>query len=166
MARLAVALEQLELARAYTLEILEQIDVADYFRQPTEGVTHIGWQVGHLAMADYRLLLERVRGPKPEDETLISADFLKRFGRNSVPDPDPAANPTPVVLLETLHRVRAAGMQVVAQLSEAELEAPPHTPHRLFDTRFGALTWNVRHEMVHAGQIALIRRLLGAKPIW
>ena len=42
-------------------------DPAEWFRQPTEGVTHIAWQVGHLALAEYWLTLERIRGRRPDD---------------------------------------------------------------------------------------------------
>ncbi len=39
----------------------------------------IAWQVGHLAMAEYRLALERIRGPQPQDAGLISEEFLRLF---------------------------------------------------------------------------------------
>ena len=49
---------------------------------------------------------------------------------------------------------------------ESLIDLPPHKPHRLFHTRLGSLLWCSRHEMVHAGQIALLRRMIGRKPLW
>ena len=51
-------------ARMYTKDMLSHIDPSDWFRQPNEGVTHVACQVGHLAVAPYRLELKRVRGDK------------------------------------------------------------------------------------------------------
>ena len=60
--RLEIAIKHIEFARSYTLGLIEGLDDDDWFRQATEGVTHIAWQVGHLAMAEYGLCLFRVRG--------------------------------------------------------------------------------------------------------
>src|SRR5581483_3006755 len=85
VSRLKLFVDQICTARKYTNRLLDATDIKDWFRQPHEGVTHIAWQVGHLAMADYRLGLDRIRGPRPEDESLISTSFLQLFGRDSVP---------------------------------------------------------------------------------
>src|SRR5438876_11297762 len=95
MSRLELATGQISRVRGYTLRLLDKVEPADWFRQPSEGVTHIAWQVGHLAMAEYRLALERIRGRKPEDTKLIPDDFVRRFQRQSIPSADPAENPTP-----------------------------------------------------------------------
>jgi hypothetical protein len=65
MSRLQLAIEQIAFARNYTIRLLDQTEAADWFRQPPGGITHIAWQVGHLAIAQYRLALERIRGPQP-----------------------------------------------------------------------------------------------------
>src|SRR5262249_42091120 len=93
MSRLKLATEQIVFARNYTIWLLDNTKTADWCRQPAEGVTHIAWQVGHLAMAEYRLALERIRGRRPDDGELISEDFLRLFGGQSSPDSDPTRYP-------------------------------------------------------------------------
>lgn len=166
MSRLEMAIDQIKSSREYMLKLLETIDPNDWFRMPSEGVTHIGWQVAHLAMADYRLCLERIRGKLPEDEELISGEFLMQFGRDSVPNPDPAQNPSREETLGVLTRVREQVLLELPQLPETELDEPPLTPHRLFNTKLGALIWCAQHEMIHVGQMGLLRRLFGQKPAW
>jgi hypothetical protein len=168
MSRLQQALDQIVAARKYTLRLVEDLpmDSADWFRQPTEGVTHIAWQIGHLAMAEYRLALERMRGEKPGDADLISPAMLTQFGKSSVPEPDRAKNPTPHELLRTLQRVHEQALAELPHYSEADLDTPPVKPHPLFDTKLGSLFWCARHEMMHAGQIGLLRRLQGKQPLW
>src|SRR5258708_2720180 len=94
MTRLELAIHQISRVRKYTIRLLDHVDQADWFWQPAEGVTHIAWQVGHLAMAEFRLALERTRGRRPEDADLISAEFIALFARESVPVPDPSNYPS------------------------------------------------------------------------
>lgn len=162
---LDAALSQIRAARAYTLERLDGLDDDEWYVMPG-GVTHIAWQVGHLAMAQYRLCLDRIRGERPDDERLISAEFLQRVGRDSVPSVERTNHPSVAELREVLSRVHEAALGECARLTDAELAAVPTKPHRLFDTKLDSLLWCARHEMVHAGQIGLLRRLLGRKPQW
>jgi hypothetical protein len=165
MSRLAAARDQIVFARNYTLWLLDSTDPVEWFRQPTEGITHIAWQVGHLAMAEYRLALVRIRGQRPEDAELISEDFVKRFGP-SPPDPDPARNPSPAEIRAVLDRVHRQALHELQGLSEEELDQPTAKPHPKFTTKLGSLFWCGQHEMLHAGQIGLLRRLLGHAPLW
>ena len=71
MSRIELIVGQIGTARQYTLSLLEDLGPDDWFRQPSEGVTHIAWQVGHLAVAEYFLTLERIRGQGPDDAELI-----------------------------------------------------------------------------------------------
>jgi uncharacterized damage-inducible protein DinB len=166
MTRLEIALDQIKTARRYTLNLLDDLEPGDWFRQPSEGVTHIAWQVGHLAMAQFRLALERLRGERPSDVALIGPDFLRRFAAGSTPDPNPAQYPAPAEIRQTLDRVFAQVLAEVPHYTDVDLEQPPFKPHPLFTTKIGSLFWCVRHEMLHAGQIGLVRRLLGKPPQW
>ena len=166
MSRLVQAVDQIVQARKYTLWLLENIDPKDWFRPAPANLTHIAWQVGHLAMAEYRLALDRMRGIKPEDAQIISAAFLKQFGKDSVPDMTPAKYPGVEEIKTVLNRVHQQTLHEMKTLPEQELDAPPLKPHPLFTTKLGSLFWCARHEMLHAGQIGLLRRLLGYKPIW
>jgi DinB superfamily len=168
MSRLQIAIEQLIFARTYTLRMLDAIDPADWFRMPHEGVTHVAWQVGHLAMAEYRLALERLRGARPDDANLISESFLNHFGRDSIAvvEPNPAKNPTPAEIRLVFDRVHEQTLRELRDFSEGDLDTPPLKPHPLCKTKFECLRWCSHHEMIHTGQIGLLRRLLGAKPLW
>src|SRR5262245_43048942 len=88
------AIKQVEFARTYTLSVLAEIDEADWFRMPPSCPTHVAWQVGHLAMAEYGLCLFRQRGRQPIDADLMSSSFRKLFSRGTVPDPEAAKYPS------------------------------------------------------------------------
>jgi hypothetical protein len=160
------ALEQIAFARRYTIHLLDGIDPADWFRMPAGGVTHVAWQVGHLAFAQYRLALERVRGVRPDDSALLPDDFLRLFARDSVPDADPAKYSGPAEIREVFDRVHEQVLRDLRGHPEADLSTPLPVPHRLAKTKGEALLWCSHHEMLHAGQIGLLRRLLGHRPQW
>ena len=49
--------------------------------------------------------------------------------------------------------------------ADAELDAPIEQPHPAFKTKMEAVEFCSQHEMVHAGQLALLRRLMGKPPL-
>jgi hypothetical protein len=166
MSRLAVALEQIDFARRYTRERIETVPLAEWFTVPPSGVTNMAWQVGHLAMAEYRLCLERLRPRTADDANLISDKMLLAFGRDSVPASSADSGFRAEETLAVFDRVHARMLEELPGYVDADLDLPPLKPHRYFQTRIGGLRYAPLHEMIHCGQIALIRRMLGQKPIW
>ena len=166
MSQLEFALNQIRKARAYTKDLMSHVDDTDWFRQPSEGVTHVAWQAGHLAVAQYGLALKRVRGEKPEDEQLVPADFREQFGKGSVPDSDPAACPSPEDIRAVLDWVHEQVLVEIGALPEESLGQPAgDPPSPMFKTKLDAVHFCAQHEFMHGGQIALLRRLFGAEPL-
>jgi hypothetical protein len=164
VSRLQPAIDQIVFARNYTLGLLDQTKTDDWFRIPPGGVTHVGWQVGHIAFAEYRLALWRIRGPQPQDDDLFTPEFRRLFGANSVPE---ARSPYPAdELRDVLNRVHEKVLRELPGLDESELDHPVPHPHPFAQTKLLALLWCAHHEMLHAGQIGLLRRHLGYPPMW
>ena len=164
MNRLALALQEIRLARRHTLLVLDHTDPARWFETPS-GVSNVAWQLGHLTVAAHTLALVRLRGERDADRRLFDLAFhYERYGKGTTPDPDPAGQPTPDQLRAAYDRVHARIQDEIAAFPEDRLDEPPERPHPFFDTKYGALAWCARHEMMHAGQIALIRRLWGLPP--
>src|SRR6478672_11762287 len=136
MSRIRAALDGIAFAREYTLSLLDTIPHADWFRMPAAGVSHVGWQVGHLAGAQYRLCLLRTRGARPEDAEFMPEGFIKAFGATSVIDPDPAAYPSPAAVREVFDRVYRRVLAEVPTFDDAALDAPLETPPRICRTKF------------------------------
>lgn len=159
-------LKRIETAHRYSEMFLADIEGDQWYRQPSEGVTNLIWQLGHLAAAQYALGIERIRGPLPESESILPENFRPRYGKGSVPSPDPVQNQTPAELRAIRQRVHERVLALIPDLSAAELDEPPHLgPHPMFKTKLECLEWCAGHELVHAGQIALLRRFLGKQPL-
>jgi hypothetical protein len=166
MSRISEALDQLDFARKYTVSRVETVPHAEWFTIPMGGVSHLAWQVGHIAMAEYRLCLERLRPRTAADESLISDDFLKTFSRETVPVADPTVYPSAIEIRSVFDRVHGRILEELPTYPDADLDLPIFKPHALFKTRYESLRYAPLHEMIHCGQIAMIRRMLGQKPIW
>lgn len=165
MSQLESAIAQMRLARLYVNDLLGHIDPNEWFRQPQEGVTHVAWQAGHLAVAQYGLALKRIRGEKPTDANLISPEFLRRYGKGSVPSSKPEDNSSVAELRQALARVEEQVLAELAPFTDEQLAVPSEPSHPMFETKLGALQWCAQHEFLHAGQIALLRRLFGHDPL-
>lgn len=165
MSRLELAVAQIVAARDYTAWLLDSIPPDNWFRAPSEALTHVAWQVGHLAMSEFRLGLSRIRGDRHEDDRLMSPAFLASFGRESVPNLDPATYPSVEEIRATFDRVHRQLLIELMDIPDAELDEPLIQPHRICRTKIDSLWWCSRHEMLHAGQIGLLRRLAGHPPL-
>jgi hypothetical protein len=160
-----LAIDQLARVRHYTTRLLDSVDEKDWYRFPAGGVTHIGWQAGHLAMAEYRLALGRIRGFRPEDENLITKSFQAQYGAGSVADSNPANQPSPPALKALLQRVHEQALKALRAF-DGDWQEKVTTPHPMFETKLGSILWCAQHEMLHSGHIGLLRRLLGYAPLW
>ena len=118
--RLEIAKKHIQSAREYMLSNLEGLDHDQWFWMPDTKTTHIAWQVGHLAMAQYGLTLFRQRGRSDIDTELMSGKFRKRFMKSTTPNPVREGHPQPDEILEVLHRVNDQMLkEMVAQSGRA-----------------------------------------------
>ena len=116
-------------------------------------------------MAMYGLCLFRIRGRAEIDLELMSSSFRKKFSKGTTPDPDPARNPTPEEIRTVFDRIFEQTMLELPCVTDQTLDDPIELPYAAFPNKFGGLLFCSHHEMLHAGQIGLLRRLLGKQPV-
>lgn len=174
---MTAALGQIDWARRYTLELLAATPRELWFERPNVSTsdagdssgplpTHIAWQVGHLAVSQYGLLMFRIHGRRDEDMDLIPSRFRKAYARGS----DPAASSSGQCSadelferLETVHRRAIDGL--TKQFDTGVLLEPVDMPYAVYPIKLGAILFCPLHEQIHSGQIGLLRRALGLAPI-
>lgn len=159
------AIGQIDFARRYTLELLAATPQEHWLTMPDGLPTNIAWQVGHLTVSQYGLLMFRVRGRQPEDLELIPGQFRKAYGRESVPKVDPASYPTPDELLARMAKVHELAMAELKNTDPAVLLEEVGMPYAAYPIKLGAILFCPMHEQIHAGQIGLLRRALGLKSV-
>lgn len=95
----------------------------------------------------------------------MSGSFRKKFFKGTMPDPDPAGNPAPAEIRGVFDRVHEQAVAEMAGYDEMDLQEPIDEPYAVFGNKLGGLLFCSHHEMMHAGQIGLLRRLLGKATI-
>jgi hypothetical protein len=158
-------LGQMEFARRYTLDLLREVPDALWGVNPPGIPTNFGWQVGHIAMAQYGLMLFRQRGRAEGDLELMPGSTRKRYARGSTPEVHPTQVQPRQELLELLDRIHGQAMAYVAKMPAETLAEPTDMPYAGFPIKLGALLFCPMHESIHAGQIGLLRRAFGLAPV-
>ena len=162
---LEAAIEQINFARNYTLELLAATPEKDWFFIPSGLTSHLAWQVGHLAVSQYGLLMFRIRGRHPDDLDLIPGRFRKAYSRQSTPSSDTEKQPTAAELMDRLAEVHARSLKEIKKTDAEIFLEPVDMPYAAYPNKLGAVLFCPLHEQIHAGQIGLIRRALGLEPI-
>jgi uncharacterized damage-inducible protein DinB len=159
--QLSAAIDRLEMSRRRTKDFIADLTPSEWFWHPAEFVTHVAWQVGHLAVSEYNLCLRRVRGRTDADESLISDAFIDKFKLGSTPVAGAVNYPPIAEIQRVFDAVHAQAVAELTKLSDEELNVPVEQPHPLFRTKMGSVDYASGHELVHNGQIGLLRRLMG-----
>ncbi len=159
------ALLQMRWGRQYTLQLLSTIPDSLWYVRPAGATTHVAWQVGHLAVSQYGLMLFRQRGRAEGDLELMPGWLRKNFGRGTQPAESAEGQPKPEELLARLAAIEAQVVIELPQLTAATLREAIDMPYAAYPIKLGALLFCPIHEALHAGQIGLLRRLHGLEPI-
>ena len=165
MTMLEAAVGQIKFAREYCLELLDHTPDEVWFDMPAGLPTHIAWQVGHLTVSQYGLLMFRIRGRSPDDLDLIPSRFRKAYSRSSKPSPDISRQPTASELRERMGIVYERSLKELKTIAPETLLEPVDMPYAAYPNKLGAIMFCPIHEHTHIGQIGLLRRGLGLEPV-
>ncbi len=174
---MTAALGQIDWARRYTLELLAATPREFWFERPMisnaetgqsigPSPTHIAWQVGHLAVSQYGLLMFRIHGRRDEDLDLIPSRFRKAYARGSDPTVATSGQCSADELFERLQTVHQKAIAGLTQAFDTHvLLDQVDMPYAVYPIKLGAILFCPLHEQIHSGQIGLIRRTLGLPPV-
>lgn len=154
--------EQLNGTREWTLKLIADLKGDDWAFQPQPGLGHPLWHCGHLASSQHVLIHVRCLGKKMLDDAFVN-HFPIGGPVKSVSEHD---YPSAATILAVMDDVHEATLHAVRGMSEALLSEPAYaadgkSPHPHYRDKLGVVAHCNRHEAFHAGQLALIRRLLG-----
>jgi len=160
------AVGALENAKWLATAAVEDLTDAEMMFQPKEGLNHATWLLGHIAGSENGLILSFCKG-----ENLLPKGWHGTFGIGSKPTASPAAYPTKDEILAHIEKVHAAAVTYVKSLSAENLDKRPpgidDLPERvqeMFSTIGKCIFHHVTHASGHAGQISMLRRLMGKAP--
>ncbi|MCA9290821.1 MAG: DinB family protein [Phycisphaerales bacterium] len=144
------------ITKAYVADITDD----EMLVRAVPGSNHVAWQLGHLIASEHSLLTA-VGGAMPD----LPDGFAEKHGKDNIHSDDPKDFLSKKAYLGLMQKMHDAALAVIDGVDEAGLDAPaPESLRGFFPTVGSVLFMAGGHEMMHAGQIAAIRRKLG-KPI-
>jgi hypothetical protein len=124
------------------------------------GANPLAWQLGHIACTQdmvYSLFTGKP-GVVPE--------AVRSLCGTSSPAPTEGTRFPPMAeLWGLLERTQANVLQLIETASDADLDKPPVKPHPFFHTLGQSVYTIATNEAYHTGQVGVIRKALGKKPI-
>ncbi|HTW95622.1 MAG TPA: DinB family protein [Tepidisphaeraceae bacterium] len=134
---------------------------ADLLVRPCPGANHAAWQIGHLIVAETRL----INGVTPAAMPELPAGFADHFNKETASKDDPNFFPGKSPLMDQFSKTRQATVKWVSGLTQADLDKPMSGPVAQRVPTVGHLVMMLPgHVLMHLGQFQVIRRKLG-KPI-
>lgn len=146
------------------LWFLEDLSDADLLVRPVPGANHIAWQLGHLINSEvgmHKPLLPGVAYPE------LPAGFKEQHSKDTASSDAPQGFRGKQEYQDLFQKARAATVEAVGRLSDADLDRPNAGNVKQFAPTLGALLMlTANHTMMHTGQFSAVRRKLGKRVLF
>ena len=140
---------------------ISDLSDSDLMIRPAKGANHLAWQLGHLIGAEAELVGAVSQGAG----AALPAGFADAHGKETVGIDDRAKFLVKAQYIELMDKQREVTKAALDKLPDSELDKPAPEQMRGYCPTVGAVFMLVGgHFLMHAGQFATVRRLLG-KPI-
>jgi hypothetical protein len=151
----------LHTSRFIMTSYLKDMTDADLIVRPVPSAHHAAWQLGHLILSESQM----VNGVKPGTAPALPVEFAARHDKGAAHSSNQGEFYSKEQYLTFMSALREASLALLSQLSEADLSNPGPEAMRSYAPKVGSVFLSIaNHELMHSGQIAVIRRALG-KPV-
>jgi len=137
---------------------LEDFSDAELLTRPAKGCNHLAWQLGHLITSENGLINMICPGAGID----LPAEFVAKHTNDTAGCDDGAKFMAKGEYFQIFDKVRAASKTAIGKLSEADLDKP--SGMKTFPRVGDVVNLIANHVLMHAGQFAVARRVLG-KPV-
>jgi uncharacterized damage-inducible protein DinB len=154
-------ISNLQSARYVMSRYLEDFRDEELLARPHSGAHHVAWQLGHLILSECQM----VRAVRPESACDLPAEFIAKHDKASAVKSQMADFYSKDVYISLMDKVRQATLEALKRTSQEDLSKPGPEAMRSYAPKVGSVFLAIaNHEMMHSGQIAVVRRVLD-KPV-
>lgn len=152
-----VIVQMLDTARFVTATYLSDLSDEELLVRPVSGAHHIAWQLGHLLHSECSMIDGVRTGVAPQ----LPPGFAEHHSKEAASDDVSEHFLSKGEYLTLMARVREATRSLLTQFSEEQLDLPGPEAMRSYAPTIGSVFLMIgSHEIMHSGQIAVIRRKL------
>ncbi|MCA9092956.1 MAG: DinB family protein [Planctomycetaceae bacterium] len=153
----------IDMGKKVTDAYLADLTDADLLKRPCPGINHIAWQIGHLISGEHAMVSAVAPGSMPD----LPAGFMEKHSKEKAQSDNPADFLKKDEYIQIMNAQREGTLKALAALSDADLDKPVPEPFNHFLGNTGALfSMQGSHWLMHHGQWAVIRRVLGRPPLF
>jgi hypothetical protein len=140
---------------------ISDLNDAELLTRPAKGANHLAWQLGHLISSENQLINAVCPGACPE----LPAGFRDQHGKEATAVDDQSKFLKKQQYLDLFAAQRQGTKAALDKLPDAELDKPAPKEMQSYCPTVGAVFHLAGdHVLMHSGQFATVRRILG-KPI-
>ncbi len=151
----------MDLAGMVLKTYVSDLSDAELMTRPASGSNHLAWQFGHLISSEQQLLSSICPGAA----ATLPAGFNEQHDKAVTGSDDAAKFLSKQRYIELFDQQREATKTALDSLPDADLDKPgPEHFKRICPTVGAVFNLIANHPMMHAGQFAVARRVLG-KPV-
>ncbi len=148
-------------AKMITDMLLGDLSDADLLARPVPSANHVAWQLGHIIVS-LNYFGETI---KPGSMPALPAQFAEQHAKETAGSDKPADFLTKQQYLTLLDGQRQAFVDLLATVPLSRFDEASPEEMQGYAARISDLvTLVAEHEMMHSGQISVVRRKLG-KPV-
>lgn len=153
----------IDMGKMITDAYLSDLTDADLLKRPCPGINHIAWQLGHLISSEHAMVQAVAPGKMPP----LPAGFNERHAKEAAQSDNPDDFLKKDDYIRIMNEQREGTLKALAEASDADLDLPVPAPFNSFLANAGALfSMQGSHWIMHHGQWAVIRRILGRPPLF
>jgi len=153
----------LELPGSIVRAYVDDLSDKELLLRPQKDMNHIAWQFGHLIVSENFHINQLYAGCMPA----LPDGFAAMHTRETAPDNRRASFCPKAEYLQLMDEQRAGTLAVLAGLDDEALLQPAPEGIRYFGPTVGSVfAGESTHWMMHAGQWAVVRRMLGKPPLF
>ncbi len=159
---LHTGLASLNFARRMTLAFLDGTPDELWNRVPVPGGNNAIWIAGHVAWEDDSVL----EGLVDDHESTLPPSWAERFAQGTRPSDNMADYPPIPEIRAQLDAQRAAFIDYFKANVDRLAELLPEQWHGFAKDRSALMNAVACHEMVHVGQLTVVRKSLNLQPVF
>lgn len=150
-------------AQNWTKKLINEIPEEKWFITPDTIETNFAWQIGHLTLSQYYYTIVLINGQQND----LSVEFPVKKYSNLFAKGEKKRALLPEVsvkeLLCNLELIHHKTLQTIAELNVEDLlnaVVATSKPHPFVKNKQESISWNIKHTMMHCGQMAMLKRVI------
>lgn len=148
-------------------KLIKDIEHDKWLMTPEIIETNFAWQLGHLTLSQYFYTVVLINEPHKEFAQKINIKKYSSLFSNGLKRKELLSEISINEILNNWDLMQKQTLETINNLNDADLSSEIYQmpkPHPFVKTKANSISWNIKHNMWHCGQMATLKRIVD-KPL-